>query len=321
MIDFSYLGEKVKNSPFLNSPYKHIYIENFLEDKHFQEIITSFEIESPKNINDDKELIDGLKDKGFKSISFPGAVTNVDEYLQWKKNGKISKHMNSSCEGFGFVMRLYEIKTQILNSLNDYISGKEFNKILADKFDIESFKELVIDGGIQKYLDGYEISPHPDTRRKAITFMVNINPSNQSESMNHHTNYMSLIDERKYVKEFWEGNPEIDRVWLPWKWLKNEFTQNKNNSIVIFSPDNNTFHSVRAEYNHFTTQRTQLYGNLWYKNSIDKSISWEDLDLISKSTLPKKTMRNKITSLLPNSVKQNLKKILYKDSDTRERKI
>ena len=27
------------------------------------------------------------------------------------------------------------------------------------------------DIGIQKFLDGYEISPHPDIRSKAITFM------------------------------------------------------------------------------------------------------------------------------------------------------
>ena len=76
-----------------------------------------------------------------------------------------------------------------------------------------SLADLKYDGGIQKYLDGYEISPHPDIRRKAATFMVNVNPSRTiRKKMNHHTHYMKLTETRKYVQTLWEGNPNIERA-------------------------------------------------------------------------------------------------------------
>lgn len=305
MEDFSYLANKIIESDFSEKPFKHIYIENFLHEKHFKAIIESNEIESPKNIKNDEELIYGLYDKGFLPINFPGSVNNSTEYLDWRNNRKNIKYKHSACEGFGFVLRLNKIKTSILSSLNQYITSDEFNKVLAEKFELKHNK-LISDGGIQKYLDGYEISPHADTRRKALTFMVNINPSNESEVMNHHTKYMKLVKEREYVQKFWEGNPEIDREWLPWDWFTTEKTQNKNNSIVIFSPNNDTFHSVKANYNHLITQRTQLYGNLWYDKKYSKTINWESLDLISNSQIKKSIKNTSKSHLGYKTIKRNV---------------
>ena len=37
-------------------------------------------------------------------------------------------------------------------------------------------------------------------------------------------------------------------------------------------------HGVKANYNHLLTQRTQLYGNIWYdKSEIDYKLDWEGL--------------------------------------------
>ena len=279
METFSYLGEKIKESSFLSKPFKHIYIENFIKEEHFIEIIKSNEIKPPANIKGDKHLINELYNKGFLHINFPGASKNESEYLRWRKNRNTLKHKHSACEGFGFVLRLNKIESPILQALNMYITSEEFNNILKEKFELSDSK-LTSDGGIQKYLDGYEISPHPDTRRKALTFMVNINPSDNSENLDYHTRYMTLNNERKYINEFWEGNPEIDREWLPWEWLTTNKIQKENNSIVIFSPANDTFHAVKANYDHIETQRTQLYGNLWYNKSYNKTINWEKLDLV-----------------------------------------
>jgi len=305
MEDFGYLANKIIYSDFLEKPFKHIYIENFLEEKHFKAIIESNEIESPKNIKTDKKLINGLHDKGFLPINFPGSVNNSTEYLEWRKNKKNLKYKHSACEGFGFVLRLNKIETSIISSLNQYITSDEFNKVLAKKFQLK-YNELTSDGGIQKYLDGYEISPHADTRRKALTFMVNINPSKESEMMSHHTMYMKLVKEREYIQKFWEGNPEIDREWLPWNWFTTEKIQNKNNSIVIFSPNNDTFHSVKANYNHLITQRTQLYGNLWYDKKYYKSINWENLDLISNSQINKSIKNTSKSYLVDKTIKRNM---------------
>ena len=184
-------------------------------------------------------------------------------------------------ESFGLVLRLYKPKSDIISELNEFIHSEEFIHCLSNKFKID-VDQTNYDGGIQKYLDGYEISPHPDRRKKALTFMVNINPGDQTESKNYHTHYCEFVKERSYVKSFWEGNINIDRCWVPWDWTKTVFQQKENNSMVIFAPSNDTIHAIKANYNHLISQRTQLYGNLWY--TTDESISsiWNDLDIISK---------------------------------------
>ena len=51
----------------------------------------------------------------------------------------------------------------------------------------------------------------------------------------------------------------------------------KNNSITIFAPDNDTIHSVKAQYEHLKYQRTQFYGNLWFNEKpLPFKPCWED---------------------------------------------
>ena len=279
--DFRYLSKKIFEADFIKEPFKHVYIENFFSEEHFDEILNSQEICAPDASND-KELIDGLIQKGFKPIEFPGCTTDLGKYIDWHENGKKLSH-HSACGGFGVALRLYKFSSDLFNELNAFLNSNKFNKVIAEKFLIK-FNECTIDNGIQKYLDGYEISPHPDIRKKAATFMVNINPNSKSEKMDHHTHYLKLKKKYAYIKEFWSGNPSIDRAWLPWDWAETVKQQTKNNSIVLFSPSNNTFHGVKASYNHLKTQRTQLYGNLWFKkNPTTKQMEWEQLDLNNTS--------------------------------------
>ena len=323
--DFGYILKKIKDSDFSLEPFKHVYIENFFSDTHFKEILNSNEIESPKATND-SELIKGLINKGFNPIEFPGCITDINKYIDWHQNGKQIK-THSACEGFGMVFRLYNIKSKILSDLNEFLKSEDFNKAIAEKFEID-YAESVIDGGIQKYLDGYEISPHPDIRRKAATYMVNINPSSESENMNHHTHYLKFKKSYSYIEEFWSGNKKIDRAWVPWSWTESVKQQRKNNSIVIFSPSNDTIHAVKTDYNHLLTQRTQLYGNIWYKkNPTTSNLEWEDLDLLSKNKSVKKIDKNffktKMVAMLPVSIKDKLKSItnIYKPIKTGKRNI
>lgn len=130
--------------------------------------------------------------------------------------------------------------------------------------------------------------------------MVNINPSQTSESNDHHTHYLKFKKEREYVKKFWEGNPEIDRAWVPWDWMETAYQQTKNNSIVLFSPSNDTMHGVKANYNHLETQRTQLYGNLWYpENKTIGNLEWESLDLKNKADYKNDGLKQSIKKSLP----------------------
>jgi hypothetical protein len=110
--------------------------------------------------------------------------------------------------------------------------------------------------------------------------MVNINPGHDSESLNFHTHYMRLTRSKSYVQQFWEGNPQFDRAWVPWNWAETVIRQERNNSIVLFAPSNDTLHGVKADYDHLQTQRTQLYGNIWYEQeSVLGTVEWESLDV------------------------------------------
>lgn len=170
----------------------------------------------------------------------------------------------------------------LLSELTSFFASQEFVNALADKFEVDAAVTST-DGGIQKYLDGYEISPHPDVRRKAMTYMVNINPSEESAQLDIHTHYMKFKDKRRYVQEYWTHNIEAERCWVPWDWCETTKLQTANNSIVIFSPGNETIHAVKASYDHLATQRTQIYGNLWYnENPCKTKPSWTDLDIRCK---------------------------------------
>lgn len=311
MAKFKYLIEKIKKSDFTTHPFKHIYIEEFFSQEDFDEIVNSSEIEAPVAKND-VDLIDSLMSRGFKPISFPGCVTDISKYIAWHKK-KTEVTRNGTCEGFGMALRLYNIKTKILTEINDFLASDAFNKAIADKFSID-FSNCHIDGGIQKYLDGYEISPHPDIRKKAATFMVNINPSLQSDTLNHHTHYLSLKPEYRYVEEFWKHNLDIDRAWVPWDWAETVKLQSKNNSIVLFAPSHETLHAVRADYDHLISQRTQLYGNLWYSNSSKmKTMDWTGLDIRSSVSNSHGSLLHSVKNKMPQSLKTSVKKLLKGD--------
>jgi hypothetical protein len=186
-----------------------------------------------------------------------------------------------TCEGMGVTFRLQKTTHgTILDEMNAFFQSDDFLKTITKKFAIDLDK-VYPDLGLQKYLDGYEISPHPDIRKKALTYMININPALDSEDLNYHTHYLNLIPEREYVAAFWRGNPQMDRCWIPWNWCRTHKRQVKNNSLVMFSPSNDTLHAVKASYDHLTTQRTQFYGNLWFNLAFagDKP-NWRDLDVI-----------------------------------------
>ncbi|GMN14955.1 hypothetical protein [Altererythrobacter sp. MTPC7] len=305
MSRFDYLTAKVTSADFTEIPFRHIHIDDFFSDSDFDEILASPEIKLPPADNDD-QLFENLEGSGYKVIEFPGCITDRAEYLRWRHDPSQGAYHNT-CEGFGMTLRLFEKRSEILRELDEFLASDEFNRAIAEKFDVD-FDNCTIDGGIQKYLDGYEISPHPDIRRKAATFMVNINPHEASEEFDHHTHYMQLKPERAYVGSFWEGNPDFDRAWVPWDWCQTVTEQRRNNSIVLFSPSNDTIHAVRARYDHLKTQRTQLYGNLWYDKLPDrKPMKWEHLDL--RATGTDGITVNQIKGALPKPLRKGLKNV------------
>jgi len=279
-MSFEYLLSKIAQADFETVPFRHIYIRDFFEKQDFSQIVSSPEILIP-SAESDEQLFNMMFERNYKIIDFPGCITSKDLYLKWhnEKNSHARIYNNSSCEGFGITLRLTQPTSPVINDLSGFLRSDAFQTALADKFGIKR-DEVFYDGGIQKYLDGYEISPHPDIRAKALTYMININPGQNSETREHHTNYLKFRDEFKYVQAYWDGHPNQDRCWVPWDWCDVTKVQTENNSLVIFSPDNTTLHAVRARYDHLLSQRTQLYGNLWYnwfgKRKYDPTPKWED---------------------------------------------
>jgi hypothetical protein len=319
-MSFEYLLEKIHDTPLENEPYPHLHINSFFNEDHFAQIVSAPEI-SVTGVNSDNELFDVLFDKGYKIINFPGCITNRDTYIDWHRNkSRQQRHNNTACEGFGVTLRLTAPSSPIISELKSFLDGEEFQNGLAAKFGVNR-GEVYSDSGIQKYLDGYEISPHPDIRQKALTYMVNVNPAAASEKEEHHTHYLKFRREFRYVQAYWEGNTDQNRCWVPWDWCDSIKIQRENNSIVSFSPTNATMHGVKARYNHLSGQRTQLYGNLWYKNlDVKEGPEWEDLVVKKVDRKANASIMGRLKATVPPGIKTFIKdKVLADKNVVRDR--
>ena len=165
-------------------------------------------------------------------------------------------------EGFGLTFRFSKYGNKKIENLVSYLNSPRFHRALETKFSIS--RTCRIETAIQKYLSGYEISPHPDIRSKCLTYMINVNTDPASEEMPIHTHLLRFKDNKKFISEFWKHNSDFDRDWVPWEWCETEKEINRNNSLIMFAPSHGTLHAVKLRYDHLNFQRTQLYGNLWY---------------------------------------------------------
>jgi hypothetical protein len=272
---FDYLLDKVQAAQFDNEPFRHLEIANFLSAEHFKALTQDTQVMLPPS-RDTADLLDLLERTGYSIIPFPGCVTSKRDYLSFLE-AKRESRIHPATEGCGIVYRLTHCRSDLIFDFNAFLTSERFQSVLAEKFEISA--DTQIDAGVQKYLRGYEISPHPDIRRKALTWMLNLNPGPDSEHLAFHTHYLRLKPQWQFIAEFWKGNPEVDRDWLPWSWCETVKQQRANNSIVIFSPSDDTLHAVKADYDHLKVQRTQFYGNLWYPAQKLAKVDFADFDL------------------------------------------
>ena len=262
---FRYILDKIAAAEFRTDPFRHLHLTGLFDEDHFQAILACRQIRLPP-VADDRALIAELAARGYAAIPFPGTTTDIEAYLAWHGSGQRQSGVNNAnCEGFGITFRLMQPEPgTMLQHLDRFLRSDAFWRTLADKFGID-LAAVETDSGIQKYLDGYEISPHPDVRRKALTFMVNINPAAQSEALEYHPHYMRFRPEHEHIRHGWATDMARDRGWVSWDWCETVSQQRANNSMVIFAPSDDTLHAVRARYDHLRTQRTQCYGNLWFR--------------------------------------------------------
>ena len=309
--EFGYLLQKIEDSIFSMEPFEHIIIDDFLSEEHFAEITAAEEINRPV-FESTEELIDDLLAQGYKPQPFPGCSIDIKEYLNAINSGdwKVDKDL---LEGFGMAFRLKKYESSILSRITQFLNTEEFKSVLENKFDISS--NNYVETAIQKYLHGYEISPHPDIRKKAATYMLNINTDPDSENIDIHTYLCTFKKEKEYIYDFWKKNRDMDRCWVPWDWCEYPLKTNKNNSIILFSPSDESLHAVKLDYDHLKFQRTQIYGNLWYpKSNTTYSPSYQylkspNIDIQSMKRDSKrnsKSLKQKIYSKIPITLKMML---------------
>ena len=205
---FEYLIEKITNAPFADKPFRHLTILNFFNSEHFNLIISDPQIFCRK-FEDNRDLIDGLISQGYIPQPFPGCVTDIDHYLRYLdnpiknfSNSQIKGYGRDVIEGYGMTMRLSDIRSEFLNDLNKFLNSERFLKALKTKFDI--IENVNVETAYQKNLSGYEISPHPDTRNKALTYMVNIYTDSSASKLDIHTRLMRFKGKYDYLYSFWQ---------------------------------------------------------------------------------------------------------------------
>jgi len=280
---FSYLVDKVRESSVLSEPFEFLYIKNFLSSTDYDEIMSLKVINTRGDDFDD--LHKNLTECGYTHQAHPGTFQTIKKYKKWRaKKVHYKKDVQGTrgadlCEGGGFAYRLRK-EPKIIQDLTRVFKSKEMESAMRDKFNLLS-EDLRMDVGLQKYTHGYEISPHPDTREKALTWMLNLNSDPNSCDQDYHTHFLELKTSYAYVKSIWESMPHLQRTWVPWSWCNTLFKQKDDNSITIFSPNNKSMHAVKAFYEDLEHQRTQIYGNYWYKSAKAKltAVTYRDLDI------------------------------------------
>lgn len=273
---FDYILEKINDAWFQTDPFEFVYIEDFLSQEHFELITKHEQIDFPE-FDTIEDMISCLEKNDYAPVPFPGCTTDVEAYKKWYKTGQgdSPSHARGLIEGFGIAYRMQKHHNPTIDALLKFLNSEEFLTCLKKKFGKSG--DVRVETAIQKYLTGYEISPHPDIRKKCLTYMLNINPDEKAHEYGLSTHFMKFVPEKQFIQKKWEDNPGMERCWVPWDWCETVFEQKANNSITIFAPYDSSMHAVKLDYDMLKTQRTQVYGNLWYhKSSTTSSPTWKD---------------------------------------------
>ena len=306
--EFDYILGKIEAAKFAQEPFPHLYVEDFLAPQHLELLTTHGQIKFPPQ-QTTASLIDSLVSRGWQVHPFPGCTTSVDEYLKCYENG-VWPVDRKRLEGFGVALRLKEYEDGTAQRLVGFLNSPAFKACLERKFDIA--RPNRIETAIHKYLSGYEISPHPDKRSKCLTYLVNINTEQNSEGFSIHTHLMRFRNDKKFIYDFWKYNENCDTDWVPWDWCESVRELRKNNSLVMFAPSWNTLHAVKIRYDHLKFQRTQIYGNLWYTDvpfSLP-TVNYDQFDIKPPEKEANGQMRQRISDLLPQQMKDGIKKLM-----------
>lgn len=230
-----YLLNKINNVNVIQEPFPHIIISNFFNDDDLNNILNNININKLSDIN-----------SKYEKTYYPGAI-----------NKKINLLKRPSGKGL-----VYSLKRNILqnnSSLIYFLDSDKLKEVLFNKFNKKN-----IDGWnvyqINKDLNGYEISPHPDVTGKVITYQINLTNTNYLNNYNLSTKLHKIKPE--YKNKIEELKKKETRPWGKWEWFDEGIhIPYIKNTFFAFAPSDNTYHSVKLEnYPQDNFQRTMLRG-------------------------------------------------------------
>ena len=280
---FDYLLKKVRSATVRPAPFPHLRIDDFFSLGDFNEFLNSREVTfEVQRSNADLER--QANQVGYVPIKFPGAFT---DWAQYREDQDLRKSATGSDPGKhtasetrGLVLRLLEPTSRYMRDLTSFLDSGQLQREICNKLGID-FGESFVDGGVQKYLNGYEIPPHPDVRQKLLTLLVPLHPSAYEPSGAHvsvGTHLLKFRPEFQSVSHFWATHDHHDRCWVPWSWCETVDVHYQSNSLLAFSPSNESLHGVKAQYDHLRWQRTHLYSNVWHpKRSCERQPQYEEI--------------------------------------------
>ena len=274
--NFKYIIEKIQDAKLTNDPFNHYLIKNVFSKEHYSLIQESQEINlgPSKDIHD---LVKNLLERNYEIETFPGCVTDVNEYIKAIKSNNFiiarEKFKNGGISSFGMCFKL-KSKDKFIKGILDFFNSENFLNCIRKKLKVNI--PTTYNFGIQKYLNGYELSPHPDIRTKKATLMLNINHHELNADTTIHTRLLRPKEKTKKIIEFWKKNKEVERNFLKWDDCEIVTSHSDSNSLLMFSPDDDSLHGVKLKYNDLEYQRTNLYANLWVDPDINSIKSFID---------------------------------------------
>lgn len=282
MEEFGYLADRILRAPFLDAPFRHLLVEDFLREDHLQRVLEDPQVHF-EEVPSTTALVEALEDRDYAVQQFPGCISDPEEYVRrYEAEDFPAGRHDNPVESFGITYRIRSYRSPFLAGLLEYLNGPGFKGALEEKFEIQ--RPTTIMTAVQKNLSHYEISPHPDVREKALTYLLNINAGPFVDDEPVHTELLSFREEWDFIPAYWRTHTERNRCWVPWSWCRTEKVASRNNSILLFAPDVDTLHGIRMRYDHRRFQRTQVYGNLMGTEPIIPQMNWRELESLRAAT-------------------------------------
>lgn len=246
---FSKVMEEIVAEPIATEPFPHIYIQDIFPASYYRQLLNRIDVVG-----------------NFVPVVYPGVGVDLE--------AKNFREYGLTCDNFR--------EDKQLSRLHTFLESEQFARLLLSKFAATDswgergsaipeeknkyFREgrsnftTVFD--LHKDLAGYEISPHPDTPSKIITFLFYLTPNDHLRNFG---TFLCTPKPEKKADLALEPRSRISSLvlkishsltgkyglgqrkeWFPWEFFDiAKVAEARPNSLLVFAPNCDSFHAVR----------------------------------------------------------------------------